>query len=191
MPEIAPHPTAPLALASRPLAIKLAAVIAGTAILALSSQIEVPMLPVPMTMQTFAVTLVGALYGWRLGAITVIAWLAEAMIGLPVLAGGAAGAAHFFGPTGGYLWAFPVVAALVGWLSERGWSGANFVRSFFAAVLGNALCLAIGAAYLATIIGTEQALAAGVTPFIVGAILKSGLHAALLKGIDTVRAKRS
>lgn len=191
MPDIAPHPTAPLALTSRPLAIKLAAVIAGTAILALSSQIEVPMLPVPMTMQTFAVTLVGALYGWRLGAITVIAWLAEAMIGLPVLAGGGAGAVHFVGPTAGYLWAFPVVAALVGWLSERGWSGASFLRSFFAAALGNALCLAIGAAYLATIIGTEQALAAGVTPFIVGAILKSGLHAALLKGIDTVRAKRS
>jgi len=181
----------PLALGTRSLAVKVAAVVAGTAVLALSSQVEVPMVPVPMTMQTLAVTLVGALYGWRLGAITVMAWLMEAMIGLPVLAGGAAGFAHFAGPTAGYLWVFPVVAALVGWLAERGWSGGNVVRSFLAAAMGNALCLVVGGAYLASMIGFEQALAAGVTPFIVGAILKSGLHAAALKGIDTVQARRS
>lgn len=186
-----PAASPPLALATRPLAVKVAAVVAGTAFLALASQIEVPMVPVPMTIQTLAVTLVGAAYGWRLAAVTVIAWLAEAVIGLPVLSGGAAGAHHFVGPTAGYLWAFPFAAALVGWLSERGWSGPNFVRSFFAAALGNVFCLVIGGAYLASIIGFEQALAAGVTPFIVGAVLKSGLHAALLKGVDSVRSKRS
>ncbi len=67
----------------------------------------------------------------------------------------------------------------------------HFVRSFAAALLGNALALVAGWAYLATIIGAEAALAAGVTPFILGAILKSGLHAALLKGVDTIRAPRS
>ncbi|QMV01366.1 biotin transporter BioY [Devosia sp. D6-9] len=180
-----------LSLGNRPLAVKAAAVVAGSLFLALASQIEVPIGPVPMTIQTLALTLVGALYGWRLGALTVIAWLGEAMIGLPVLSGGSGGAVHFVGPTAGYLWSFPVMVAMVGWLAERGWSGANFVRSFAAALLGNALALVAGWAYLATIIGAEAALAAGVTPFILGAVLKSGLHAALLKGVDTIRAPRS
>ena len=110
----------PLKLANRSLALKALAVLIGTAFLAVSSWIEVPMYPVPVTMQTFAVTMVGALYGWRLGGLTVIAWLAEAMIGFPVLAGGAGGLMHFAGPTAGYLLAFPVVAAFVGLLAERG-----------------------------------------------------------------------
>ena len=79
----------PLRLAGRPLAVKVAAVFLGSLFLAASSWIEVPMFPVPMTMQTFAVTLVGALYGWRLGLATVLAWLGEAALGAPVLAGGA------------------------------------------------------------------------------------------------------
>lgn len=86
-------PTAfvPLRLADRSIAFKALAVLIGTAFLAVSSWIEVPMFPVPVTMQTFAVTTVGALYGWRLGGLTVLAWLGEAMIGMPVLAGGAGG----------------------------------------------------------------------------------------------------
>lgn len=66
---------------------KIAAVFFGTLFLTLSSYIEVPMIPVPITMQTFAVMLVGALYGWRLGGITIVAWLMEGALGLPVLAG--------------------------------------------------------------------------------------------------------
>ncbi|TIM74745.1 MAG: biotin transporter BioY, partial [Mesorhizobium sp.] len=81
----------------------------GTVFLAMASYIEVPMVPVPVTMQTFAVTLIGAVYGWRLGAATIVAWLVEGAMGLPVLSGGAAGAHHFVGPTAGYLFAFPVV----------------------------------------------------------------------------------
>jgi len=180
-----------LGLAGRPLAVKAAAVLAGTLVLALASQIEVPLPYVPMTMQTLAITLVGAAYGWRLGALTVLAWLAEGLVGLPVLAGGASGVMHFVGPTAGYLWAFPFAAALVGWLTERGWGGANVARSFIAATLGNALCLLVGWSWLATLIGPEAALAAGVTPFLAGAVLKSALHAALFKGIDGLRARRS
>ncbi|TJV18529.1 MAG: biotin transporter BioY, partial [Mesorhizobium sp.] len=102
---------------------QIGAVVLGTVFLALASYIEVPMVPVPVTMQTFAVTLIGAVYGWRLGAATIVAWLVEGAIGLPVLSGGAAGAHHFVGPTAGYLFAFPVVGALTGWLAERGWNG--------------------------------------------------------------------
>jgi biotin transport system substrate-specific component len=136
---------------------------------------------VPVTMQTFAVTLVGALYGWRLGALTVVAWLAEAAVGLPVLAGGAGGLAHFAGPTGGYLFSFPVVAGLVGWLAERGWNAERVLWAFAAMLIGNGLCLVLGAIWLAAMIGAEKAIALGVTPFILGGVLKSALAAATLK----------
>jgi biotin transport system substrate-specific component len=171
----------PLRLQSRPLAWQLAAIALGTLFLALSSYVEVPMVPVPMTMQTFAVTLVGALYGWRLGGLTIVAWLVEGALGLPVLAGGASGAAHFLGATGGYLFAFPVCGALVGWLAERGWNGKRVVLAFLAMLAGNLLCLALGGAWLAVTIGAEAAFIHGVAPFIVGAILKSVLGAAVLK----------
>lgn len=170
----------PLDLQSRPLAWRVGAVVLGTLFLTLSSYVEVPMVPVPVTMQTFAVMLVGALYGWRLGAITIVAWLAEAAVGLPVLAGGAAGALHFVGPTAGYLFAFPVAGAVVGWLAERGWNGRRPVLAFVSMLLGNALCLVLGAAWLATLFGAEVAWTSGVAPFIVGGVLKSGLGAALL-----------
>lgn len=173
----------PLRLESRSLAWQAAAVVLGTVLLALSSYVEVPMVPVPMTMQTLAVTLVGALYGWRLGAITVVAWLVEGALGLPVLAGGAAGAIHFVGPTAGYLFAFPVAAALVGFLAERGWNGHRVVRAFGAMLLGNLACLAIGGAWLAVMFGVEVAFTTGVAPFLVGAVLKSVLGAAALKAL--------
>jgi biotin transport system substrate-specific component len=170
----------PLKLANRSLAYKALAVLIGTAFLAVSSWIEVPMYPVPVTMQTFAVTMVGALYGWRLGGLTVIAWLAEAMIGFPVLAGGAGGFVHFAGPTAGYLFAFPVVAAFVGLLAERGLTRNPFV-SAAVMLLGNALCLVLGAFWLANMIGFEKAWIFGVAPFIVGGVLKSALAAATIE----------
>ncbi|KQU95902.1 biotin transporter BioY [Devosia sp. Root105] len=170
----------PLDLESRPLAWRIGAVLLGTLFLTLSSYVEVPMGPVPVTMQTFAVMLVGALYGWRLGAITIIAWLAEAAVGLPVLSGGAAGAHHFVGPTAGYLFAFPVAGAVVGWLAERGWNGRRPLLAFVSMLLGNALCLAIGGAWLAVLFGADVAWTSGVAPFIVGGVLKSALGAALL-----------
>ena len=140
------------------------AVVFGTAILTLSSYMKVPMFPVPMTMQTLAVTVLGALYGWRLGAATVVAWLAEAAFGLPVLASGG-GLACFVGPTAGYLFAFPIMAALTGWLAERGWNGKNMLLAFASMLIGNTLCLALGAAWLSLLIGPEKAIAFGVAPF--------------------------
>lgn len=173
----------PLRLGARSLPLRIAFVLAGTLALALASRISVPMVPVPITMQTFAVTMIGALYGWRLGTVTVLAWLGEAMVGLPVLAGGAGGIAPFAGPTAGYLVAFPLMAAMVGWLAERGWTGARLVRSFAAHFAANIFCLVLGGAWLATLIGTEKALMLGVVPFILGAVLKSALAAALLKAV--------
>lgn len=173
----------PLRLSNRPLAIKYLFVLAGTLVLAAASQISVPMVPVPVTMQTFAVTMIGALYGWRLGTLTVLAWLGEAMLGAPVLANGSGGLAPFAGPTAGYLVAFPIMAFLVGWLAERGWTGDRVVSSFAAHLGANILCLAIGGVYLASLIGFEKGWLLGVAPFILGGVLKSALAAAVLKGI--------
>jgi biotin transport system substrate-specific component len=170
----------PLRLETRSRTFQVGAVLLGTLFLALSSWIEVPMYPVPMTMQTFAVTVVGAFYGWRLGGLTILAWLGEAMVGLPVLAGGAGGLAHFAGPTLGYLVAFPIAGALVGYLAEQGWTR-NLALGFAAMLMGNALCLVIGGAYLASLIGPEQAMILGVVPFILGGILKSALAALMVK----------
>jgi len=171
-----------------PLAWQAAAVVLGTILLAVSSYIQVPMVPVPVTMQTLAVVLIGALYGWRLGGITVLAWLAEGAAGLPVLAGGAAGVAHFVGPTGGYLLAFPFAAALVGWLGERGWNGNWIMLVFLSMLLGHAVCLLLGAAWLAVLVGPERAIMLGVVPFLVGSLLKAGLGAAILRVLARSRA---
>jgi biotin transport system substrate-specific component len=171
----------PLDLQSRPLVWQIAAVVLGSLFLALSSYIQVPMIPVPVTMQTFAVALVGALYGWRLGGITIIAWLVEGAAGIPVLAGGASGVQHFVGPTGGYLFAFPVAGALMGWLVERGWDGNRVTLAFLGMLLSNTVCLLLGATWLAVLIGPERAIVLGVMPFLVGALLKSALGAAMLK----------
>jgi biotin transport system substrate-specific component len=140
------------------------------------------MFPVPMTMQTFAVTLVGALYGWRLGTVTVLAWLAEAAAGFPVLAGGSGGIVHFAGPTAGYLAAFPLAAALVGWLAERGWTAeGKMLRNVAAMLIGNAFILVLGTAVLATMIGMEKAYVFGFAPFVLGGILKAVLASATVE----------
>ncbi|MER9841062.1 biotin transporter BioY [Mesorhizobium australicum] len=173
----------PLRLQQRSLGWQAGAVVLGTLFLALSSYIEVPMVPVPVTMQTFAVTMIGALYGWRLGAVTIAAWLVEGAVGFPVLAGGAAGIQHFVGPTGGYLFAFPVTGALVGWMAERGWNGNRVLLAVAAMLLGNLACLALGTAWLAVMIGAEKAITFGFVPFIVGGLLKSALGAATLMAL--------
>lgn len=165
-------------------------VVAGTLVLALASRISVPMVPVPITMQTFAVTMIGALYGWRLGGLTVLAWLGEAMLGLPVLAGGAFGLAPFVGPTAGYLVSFPIMAVLVGFFTQAGVNGRRPIVGFLLHLAANAIGLALGWAWLAGLIGPEKALIAGVTPFILGAVLKSALASAVLKGL-AIRAESS
>ncbi|MDP9838800.1 biotin transport system substrate-specific component [Neorhizobium huautlense] len=171
----------PLDLQNASLVWKGFAILLGTGILAASSYISVPMIPVPITLQTLAVTMIGALYGWRLGAVTVIAWLAEAAVGMPVLAGGASGLLPFVGPTSGYLFSFPIIAALTGLLAERGWNGHRPLLAFLAMMFANLMCLAIGGVVLGFMIGAEKAFLFGVLPFLVGAALKSALGAALLR----------
>src|SRR4051794_39821492 len=96
--------------------------IGGSLALAASAQILVPIQPVPMTLQSLVVLLIGAAYGWRLGAATVLLYLAEGLCGMPVFAGFRAGPAVLIGPTGGFLLGFVPAAALAGWLAARGWT---------------------------------------------------------------------
>lgn len=194
MPDTTPAPGAsdafvPLRLTDHSFGLPLLLVLAGTAILTGASWIEVPMVPVPMTMQTYAIATIGALYGWRLGALTVTVWLALAFAGLPLLAGGTGDAALFVGPTAGYLLAFPLMAGLIGWLAERGWTAGSLVRSVAAMLLGSALVLLLGTAWLAVSIGVEPAIIHGLLPFLLGDALKAALAAATVEAARRARRK--
>lgn len=152
-------------------AVLIAAFIALSAVCA---RVSIPMVPVPMTLQTFAVLLAGAVLGpWRGGAAVVL-YLALAALGLPVLADGASGFEPFTGPTAGYLFAFPVAAVLVGAMSFR-IDISRPIPGIGLMLAGHALILALGAGWLATRIGPADALAYGVAPFLVGAAVKSGM----------------
>ena len=153
-------------------------VVVGTLLLAVSAKVQVPFWPVPMTMQTLAVLLVGVAYGSRLGTATVLAYLAEGLAGLPVFAGSAAGAAYLAGPTGGYLVGFVAAAALAGALAERGWARIP-VRAAALFVLGHAVLFVPGVLWLATLTGWDRAVALGLVPFLAGTAVKSLLGAAL------------
>ena len=153
-------------------------VLAGTALLAISAKVQVPSYPVPMTMQTFAVLVIGMAYGWRLGGLTVLAYLAEGAVGLPVFSAGG-GLAYFAGPTGGYLVGFLVSALVVGGLASLKWDR-NVLTTLLAMTIGTAIIFGFGAAWLSVLAGTEVAIAQGVMPFLIGAAIKIALAAAVL-----------
>ncbi len=158
-------------------------VIAGSALIAISAQIAVPMWPVPMTLQTLAVLLIALSYGARLGSATVLAYLAEGAAGLPVFAKGGAGLAYMAGPTGGYLAGFLLAAALVGWLAEHGWTRSP-LRTALAMAAGNLALYLPGLYWLksATGMAWAKAWAVGAAPFLAGDALKLLIAALLLPG---------
>ena len=164
-----------------PVAYEALLVLAGSALIAVSAWVAVPLpfSPVPVTGQTFAVLLVGSLLGSRRGAASALAYLAEGSFGLPVFAGGASGAHILAGPTGGYLAGFVLGAWLCGALAERGWDR-RVSTTIASMVLGNMAILTPGLLWLARFVGTGPVLAAGLWPFIPGDIVKIGLAAALL-----------
>jgi biotin transport system substrate-specific component len=163
----------------------------GTALLTLSAKINLPLPYVPMTLQTLVVLLIGAAYGWRLGGITVIAYLAEGAIGLPVFAGPVGGFGPLIGPTAGYLFGFVVAAVIVGWLSERGWDR-SVLLLFVAMGFGHMVILGCGFAWLAfgVKLGVEKAWLVGLAPFIAGAVVKNALGAVGLPAIRRAFERR-
>lgn len=156
----------------------------GTALLTMSAKINLPLPYVPMTLQTLVVLMIGATYGWRLGTTTLLAYLAEGAMGLPVFAGPVGGLAPLFGPTAGYLAGFVFAAFATGWLSERGWDR-SVPLLFVAMAVGHVIILGCGFAWLAfgMKLGSEKAWLVGIAPFIAGSVIKNALGAALVPAI--------
>ena len=154
-------------------------VIAGSALIALSAKIQVGG-PVPFTMQSWAVILLGALLGSRRGALTVIAYLLEGVAGIPVFAGPNAGPAYLLGRTGGFLAGFVLAAFVVGWLAERRWDR-RFLTAVIAVGIGDTIILAAGVCWLTFFIGFHEALG-GLRHLWMADLLKIVLAAVALPG---------
>jgi len=157
--------------------------VVGSLLIWLSAKIQVPFYPVPMTMGTLAVLAIGMAYGWRLGAATVVLYLAEGAMGLPVFSGTpekGIGLAYMLGGTGGYLVGFVIAAASVGWLAERGWDK-NVLSTAVAMLVGNALIYLPGLLWLGILFGWDKPILTwGFTPFVLGDLAKLALAAALM-----------
>jgi biotin transport system substrate-specific component len=167
-----------------------ALVVGFSLLLALSAQISLPLpfSPVPVTAQTLVVLLTGALLGSRLGALAILAYLAEGLAGLPVFAGGrsawspsALGVPVIIGPTAGYLLSWPLAAFLVGWLAERGWDRRPATMAL-AMLLGTLVIYTGGLLVLAFYVPASGLLAAGLLPFLPGDLAKIAIAAAVLPG---------
>ncbi|HEU5394900.1 MAG TPA: biotin transporter BioY, partial [Candidatus Methylomirabilis sp.] len=156
-------------------------IVGGSLLTALCAQIVIPLIPVPITGQTFAVLLIGAALGARRGAAAIGLYVVEGLVGLPVFAGGGAGLARLQGPTGGYLLGFIAAAYLTGTLAERGWDrSVRFAAAAMAA--GNVVIYLFGVPWLALFLGWPKAVTAGLLPFIPGDLLKLAAAALALPG---------
>ncbi len=156
-------------------------VIGFSLLTALSAQIVIPLWPVPITGQTFAVLLTGALLGSRLGAIAMIVYLLEGAAGLPFFSAGRFGLLHLMGPTGGYLIAFPAAAYITGAFAEHGWDR-KFFKAAAAMAIGSAVIMLSGWVWFSIVMKTSPLLTlfASVLKFIPGDLVKITLAAAVL-----------
>jgi biotin transport system substrate-specific component len=157
----------------------LALALAGSLLLAISAKVEVPFYPVPLTLQTLVVLVIGAALGARLAAASVALYLIEGLAGLPVFAGAVAGPLYMAGPTGGYLVGFLAAAALIGFAADRKWDR-TWIRLLVSLSIGHAVVFVFGFAWLAHLIGAEKAFAAGVAPFALATVVKTLLAVALI-----------
>jgi biotin transport system substrate-specific component len=168
--------------------------VAGAALLTLSAKIKVPFYPVPMTLQTLAVLLIGAAYGWRLGVATVLLYLAQGLLGAPVFTNtppAVAGPMYFMGPTAGFLMGFVASAAIAGWAVERGLARSIPLLSG-AFLLAQAVVFLAGflwLAYFATLasgavgLGAARTFAGAMQPFMLGDLLKTAIAVALVAAL--------
>ena len=161
-------------------------VIAGIAVLALAAKIKIPMIPVPITMGTFAVLSIGAAYGIRLGLATIIGYMLIGALGFDVFAGSSAdafGITYMMGGTGGYLVGYVLAVLALGYAARHGWDR-SIGKMALAMVLGNVLIYVPGLIWLAVLYGTDAPIFAwGLTPFLLGDALKLALAALLLPAV--------
>ncbi len=164
--------------------------LAGVALLTLSAKVSVPFYPVPMTLQTLAVLLIGAAYGWRLGMITVVLYLAQGFFGAPVFANtppAVAGPLYFMGPTAGFLMGFVLSAGIVGYAVEKG-ASQSFIKLAGAMLLAQIVVFSLGTLWLgffaslangATGVGAARAWSV-IQNFMLGDLLKTGIAVMLV-----------
>ena len=168
---------------SMSLPIKALMAVAGSVFIAIAAQISVPMVPVPMTLQTLAILIVGLTFGSRLGAATLALYLAEGAVGLPVFANGAGTLAYMMGPTGGFLIGFVAMAWLAGLAVEKGLAR-GFVSTAIVGVVVSALLYIPGLAWPAAIMGKtwDVLWLHWMSPFLAGDALKAVIAALVVTG---------
>jgi biotin transport system substrate-specific component len=170
----------------------LAFAVAGSIALTISAKVSIPAIPVPFTLQTLVVLLLGFAYGPALAGATVGLYLLQGAFGLPVFQGTpekGLGVAYMMGPTGGYLLGFFVATVVCGKLAQKGWDK-RFSSMALGMIAGNAIIYAFGLAWLGTLIGWDKpVLQYGMIPFLVGDLIKIGIAVALVPMI-WARVKR-
>ena len=148
-------------------------ILLGTIILTISAKIKIPFYPVPMTMQTYVVLVIGMIYGFKLGFLTLLTYLIEGALGIPVFAKGG-GLIYLTGPTAGYLYGMLIASGVIGYYSERGLVKSS-IDAILPLILGTNIIFICGVGYLGSIIGYEKALIAGLLPFIPSEFFKIAL----------------
>lgn len=158
-------------------------VLLGVIALSALAQISIPLpfTPVPITGQTFGVTLIALFYGRKLGVATVASYLAVGAAGLPVFANWASGLT--VGPTMGYLFGMLVSSFIVGTLADRGFTR-SFLRAYVASLFGSLFIFGFGLAVLSFFVPKEMLLVSGLIPFIPGDLIKSALAALIASRSD-------
>ena len=156
----------------------IALIVCGSLLIGLCAQISIGW-PVPVTGQTFAVLMLGALFGSRRGSLCILAYIAEGVAGFPVFSAGRAGLGVLAGPTGGYLAGFVAAAYVTGYLAGKGWDR-RIWTTIMAMIFGNLAIYTFGLGWLCHIVELKSVLAIGLYPFIVGDLLKIALAAVLL-----------
>lgn len=185
---LAAKPTLVDRFIKRSLAADIALVVAGAALTAVAAQISIPAYPVPFTLQTLVVLLVGATLGSRRGVLSLALYALAGLAGIPVFAPKAdgshvVGVDAFVGPTAGFILGFVVASYLVGLLAERKWSS-NVLKTFVAFVVGSAAIYAIGLPVLSSTVfkGDFNAAVTYMVPFMVWDVVKAVIAAGLLPG---------
>ena len=170
---------------SNSFSVNLAIAFSGSLLLALLARLTVPIpfSPVPITGQTLGVLFLGGVLGSRIGTLSVIMYILEGLIGLPVFAGGTMGFLYLLGPTGGYLIGFIPAVYLVGYLSEQGWTN-SFTSTFLTMIIGTLLIFIFGISWLAVTAGFGTALSIGLYPYIPGAVIKTILATVTIYSIN-------
>ncbi|MET3660680.1 biotin transporter BioY [Aquamicrobium ahrensii] len=165
--------------------------IGGTLLLTVSAKTKVFLGPVDISLQTLAVLLIASAFGMRLAVATLLLYMAEGAMGLPVFQSSpekGVGLAYMLGTTGGYLAGFVAMAAIAGWAADRGFDRNPF-KLFGAFMVAEVVMMAMGFAWLAVLIGADKAWQFGVAPFVVGDLIKVALAASLVPAVWSILAR--